>query len=106
MQKEPLSSDIEDLEEIMDSPELENSETCTIESDSSLKVACRGLMKLQHPHSENGLPLVKIYGPKIKFDRGPAVAFNVFDWKGEKVESVLVQKLLTELGILAQHLVL
>ncbi|KAF6149295.1 hypothetical protein GIB67_026151 [Kingdonia uniflora] len=119
MQKESLSSDIEDLEEVMDSPELENSETSTIESDSSLKVACRGLddadslglivisnrarclinwfvrglMKLQHPHSENGLPLVKIYGPKIKFDRGPAVAFNVFDWKGEKVEPVLVQKL-------------
>ncbi|KAG4950129.1 hypothetical protein JHK85_043995 [Glycine max] len=25
--------------------------------------------------------------------RGPALAFNVFDWKGEKVEPVLVQKL-------------
>ncbi|RZB65844.1 hypothetical protein D0Y65_041769 [Glycine soja] len=40
-----------------------------------------------------GVPLVKIYGPKVKFDRGPALAFNVFDWKGEKVEPVLVQKL-------------
>ncbi|KAI3841492.1 hypothetical protein MKX03_032509 [Papaver bracteatum] len=29
----------------------------------------------------------------IKFDRGPALAFNVFDWKGEKVEPSLVQKL-------------
>ncbi|KAG5019853.1 hypothetical protein JHK87_015708 [Glycine soja] len=49
-------------------------------------------MKLKHPNAE-GVPLVKIYGPKVKFDRGPALAFNVFDWKGEKVEPVLVQKL-------------
>lgn len=49
-------------------------------------------MKLDHPNTE-GKPLVRIYGPKIKFDRGPALAFNVFDWKGEKVEPVLVQKL-------------
>uniref|UniRef100_A0A5B7BRV2 Molybdenum cofactor sulfurase n=1 Tax=Davidia involucrata TaxID=16924 RepID=A0A5B7BRV2_DAVIN len=51
------------------------------------------LMSLRHPHSENGLPLVRIYGPKIKFDRGPSVAFNVFDWKGEKIDPTLVQKL-------------
>ncbi|CBI34762.3 unnamed protein product, partial [Vitis vinifera] len=51
------------------------------------------LMSLRHPHSENGLPLVRIYGPNVAFDRGPAVAFNVFDWKGEKVEPTLVQKL-------------
>jgi selenocysteine lyase/cysteine desulfurase len=50
------------------------------------------LMKLKHPNDE-GVPLVKIYGPKIRFDRGPALAFNVYDWKGEKVEPVLVQKL-------------
>lgn len=50
------------------------------------------LMKLEHPNSE-GIPLVRIYGPKIKFDRGPALAFNIFDWKGDKVEPVLVQKL-------------
>ncbi|PQM34392.1 uncharacterized protein Pyn_07549 [Prunus yedoensis var. nudiflora] len=50
------------------------------------------LRKLKHPNTD-GFPLVKIYGPKIKFDRGPALAFNVFDWKGEKVEPVLVQKL-------------
>jgi len=49
-------------------------------------------LKLKHPNDE-GVPLVKIYGPKIKFDRGPALAFNVYDWKGEKVEPVLVQKL-------------
>ncbi|KAJ1402525.1 Pyridoxal phosphate-dependent transferase, major domain [Sesbania bispinosa] len=50
------------------------------------------MLKLKHPNAE-GVPLVKIYGPKIKFDRGPALAFNVYDWKGEKVEPVLVQKL-------------
>ncbi|XP_057423013.1 uncharacterized protein LOC130716961 [Lotus japonicus] len=50
------------------------------------------MLKLKHPNAE-GVPLVKIYGPKIRFDRGPALAFNVFDWKGEKVEPVLVQKL-------------
>lgn len=50
------------------------------------------LLKLKHPNDE-GVPLVKIYGPKIRFDRGPALAFNVYDWKGEKVEPVLVQKL-------------
>lgn len=51
------------------------------------------LMSLKHPNSENGLPLVRIYGPKIRPDRGPAVAFNVFDWKGEKIDPTLVQKL-------------
>ncbi|CAI9784522.1 unnamed protein product [Fraxinus pennsylvanica] len=51
------------------------------------------LMSLQHPHSENGLPLIRIYGPKIMLERGPAVAFNVYDWKGEKVDPTLVQKL-------------
>lgn len=51
------------------------------------------LMSLQHPHSEFGLPLVNIYGPKVRFDRGPALAFNIFDWKGEKVDPALVQKL-------------
>ncbi|KAK4743486.1 hypothetical protein SAY87_001487 [Trapa incisa] len=50
------------------------------------------LLKLEHPNRE-GARLIRIYGPKIKFDRGPALAFNVFDWKGEKVEPPLVQKL-------------
>ncbi|KAK4777282.1 hypothetical protein SAY87_017469 [Trapa incisa] len=50
------------------------------------------LLKLEHPNRE-GERLIRIYGPKIKFDRGPALAFNVFDWKGEKVEPPLVQKL-------------
>ncbi|WOG88380.1 hypothetical protein DCAR_0207615 [Daucus carota subsp. sativus] len=51
------------------------------------------LMSLQHPHSDFGLPLVSIYGPKVRFDRGPSLAFNIFDWRGEKVDPALVQKL-------------
>lgn len=51
------------------------------------------LMSLQHPHHENRLSLIRIYGPKINSHRGPSVAFNVFDWKGEKIDPALVQKL-------------
>ncbi|PON67605.1 Glycine dehydrogenase (decarboxylating) [Trema orientale] len=51
------------------------------------------LTRLHHPNSENGLSLVRIYGPNVGYDRGPSVAFNVFDWKGEKVDPALVQKL-------------
>lgn len=51
------------------------------------------LLCLRHPHSENGPPLVKIYGPKISIKRAAAVAFNVFDWKGDKIDPLLVQKL-------------
>ncbi|TYH87824.1 hypothetical protein ES332_D01G146400v1 [Gossypium tomentosum] len=50
-------------------------------------------MSLQHPHSEAGIHAVKIYGPKVMFDRGPTVAFNVFDWKRERIDPALVQKL-------------
>ncbi|XP_011041618.1 PREDICTED: uncharacterized protein LOC105137537 [Populus euphratica] len=50
------------------------------------------LLKLKHPNTGE-IPLVRIYGPRVKFDRGPALAFNLFDWKGEKVEAPLVQKL-------------
>ncbi|KAG0486132.1 hypothetical protein HPP92_008227 [Vanilla planifolia] len=51
------------------------------------------LTKLKHPLSGKGNSLVRIYGPEVKFDRGPAIAFNVFDWKGEKLDPSLVQKL-------------
>ncbi|XP_059443493.1 uncharacterized protein LOC132175541 [Corylus avellana] len=63
------------------------------------------LLSLQHPHTENGQPLrlVRIYGPKIKFNRGPAVAFNVFDWKGEKIDPTLVQKLADRKNISLSH---
>ncbi|PAN36543.1 hypothetical protein PAHAL_6G291400 [Panicum hallii] len=51
------------------------------------------LQKLRHPHAESGHQLVRLYGPRVKFDRGPSLAFNVFDWKGERVAPPLVQKL-------------
>ncbi|XP_027337423.1 molybdenum cofactor sulfurase-like [Abrus precatorius] len=51
------------------------------------------LMSLKHPHHENRPSLIRIYGPKISSLRGPAVAFNIFDWKGEKIDPTLVQKL-------------
>lgn len=51
------------------------------------------LITLKHPHSETGVPLIRIYGQKLRFNRGSAVAFNVFDWKGEKIDPTLVQKL-------------
>lgn len=55
------------------------------------------LQKLRHPSSshaeDHGHALVRVYGPRVKFERGPALAFNVFDWKGERVAPPLVQKL-------------
>ncbi|XP_008803244.1 uncharacterized protein LOC103716846 [Phoenix dactylifera] len=99
--------------------QLNNTTTDARELNTTIEIECRGLdhadsmglrlisnrlrciidwlvnalMKLQHPHSEDAHPLVRIYGPRRKYDRGTAVAFNVFDWKGEKVEPTLVQKL-------------
>ncbi|XP_023632729.1 molybdenum cofactor sulfurase isoform X2 [Capsella rubella] len=48
------------------------------------------LHKLKHSTTSR---LVKIYGPKVDFNRGPAVAFNLFNQKGEKIEPFIVQKL-------------
>ncbi|XP_076918442.1 uncharacterized protein LOC143578860 [Bidens hawaiensis] len=61
---------------------------------------------LKHPHPEDGVPLVRIYGPKVRVDRGPVVAFNVFDWKGEKIEPTLVQKLADRHNISLSYAVL
>ncbi|XP_059661698.1 molybdenum cofactor sulfurase-like [Cornus florida] len=113
--KEQSFSEIVELENTLNSAQS-RSETST---DGSSEIGCRGLdhadslgltlisrraryqvnwlvnalMSLRHPNSNNGPCLVRIYGPKIMFDRGPAVAFNVFDWKGEKIDPTLVQKL-------------
>ncbi|KAK4752182.1 hypothetical protein SAY87_020980 [Trapa incisa] len=59
------------------------------------------LLCLRHPdHTEEySHPLVKIYGPKVTFERGPAVAFNVFDWKNDRVDPRLVQKLADRFSI-------
>lgn len=51
------------------------------------------LLALYHPHSERGTQLVQVYGPRVKFERGSSLAFNVFDWKGDRVDPMLVQKL-------------
>ncbi|KAF7810216.1 molybdenum cofactor sulfurase-like [Senna tora] len=53
------------------------------------------LTRLEHPHREinKGVSLIRIYGPKVNSHRGCAIAFNVFDWKGEKIDPVIVQKL-------------
>nr|KYP67243.1 Molybdenum cofactor sulfurase [Cajanus cajan] len=66
-------------------------------------ISCRGkylinwlvnaLIRLEHPHPPTGHALIRIYGPKISAQRGHVVAFNVFDWKGEKVDPAIVQKL-------------
>ncbi|XP_044476740.1 molybdenum cofactor sulfurase-like isoform X2 [Mangifera indica] len=53
----------------------------------------KALTSLRYPYSEDGFLLVRIYGADVMFDRGPAVAFNIFGWNGEKVEPALVQKL-------------
>ncbi|KAK9103458.1 hypothetical protein Sjap_020712 [Stephania japonica] len=115
-QEEPVSSEIVELENPKTSTSTEASimnqeKTVTMEcrgldhADSlglvniSYRARCQinwlvnALSKLQHPHSDKGFPLVRIYGQKVRLERGAAVAFNIFDWKGEKVEPVLVQKL-------------
>ncbi|GAB4834326.1 hypothetical protein Ancab_032579 [Ancistrocladus abbreviatus] len=61
------------------------------------------LLILKHPNSENGSQLIKIYGPRIRFDRAPALAFNVFDWKGQRVDPSLVQKLAGRQNISVGH---
>ncbi|XP_043717386.1 molybdenum cofactor sulfurase [Telopea speciosissima] len=118
--EQPFSSEIEELDKPIDLLKHGNTETNTTGTGKkSSEINCEyldhadslgltiitsrarhltnwlvnALINLRHPYPEQGLPLVRIYGPKIKFNRGPALAFNVFDWKGEKVEPVLVQKL-------------
>lgn len=62
------------------------------------------LLQLRLPDSSNenvGLPLVQIYGPKIKYERGAAVAFNVRDCSGRGglIHPEVVQKLAEKNGI-------
>ncbi|KAL1201643.1 Molybdenum cofactor sulfurase [Cardamine amara subsp. amara] len=54
----------------------------------------RALTSLQHPGChQTEMPLVKIYGPKTKRSRGPSISFNIFDWQGEKVDPLMVERL-------------
>ncbi|WOK99618.1 hypothetical protein Cni_G08330 [Canna indica] len=59
------------------------------------------LLQLRLPDSagDNSLPLVQIYGPKIKYERGAAVAFNVKDGSGAVIKPEIVQKLAEKNGI-------
>lgn len=57
------------------------------------------LLRLEHPVTEKRVPLVRIYGPRVTFERSHALSFNVFDWKGERIEPMLVQKLADRMGI-------
>ncbi|XP_078436010.1 uncharacterized protein LOC144706819 [Wolffia australiana] len=60
------------------------------------------LLQLRLPEKEaegGGAALVVIYGPKIKYERGPAVAFNVRDRGGGLVAPPLVQRLAERSGI-------
>ncbi|KAL3833561.1 hypothetical protein ACJIZ3_008297 [Penstemon smallii] len=88
--KEPLFTEIEELEENHEKIEcrgLDHADALGLILISS-RARClinwlvNALSTLKHPHSGNGLPLVRTYGPKIKLDRGPALAFNLYDWKG------------------------
>ncbi|KAI5079314.1 hypothetical protein GOP47_0004793 [Adiantum capillus-veneris] len=51
------------------------------------------MLKLYHPGSPTSHRLVQIYGPKVDYDRGASVAFNLTDWKGNLLQPLLVQRL-------------
>ncbi|KAF6143396.1 hypothetical protein GIB67_029565 [Kingdonia uniflora] len=55
------------------------------------------LLQLRLPDS--GGALIQIYGPKIKYERGAAVAFNVRDSSGKIINPEIVQKLAERNGI-------
>ncbi|CAB4296403.1 unnamed protein product [Prunus armeniaca] len=59
------------------------------------------LLQLRLPGLDEsaGVPLVQIYGPKIKYERGAAVAFNVRQSSGGLVHPEIVQKLAEKNGI-------
>ncbi|EAY83723.1 hypothetical protein OsI_38943 [Oryza sativa Indica Group] len=59
------------------------------------------LLQLRLPGSKggDGDPLVHIYGPKIKYERGAAVAFNVKQSDGTFVNAEVVQKIAEKNGI-------
>ncbi|KAG0468819.1 hypothetical protein HPP92_018147 [Vanilla planifolia] len=74
---------------------------------TSLRLRClvnwlvTSLLRLCLPSSEGGdmLPLVRTYGPKIKYDRGAAVAFNVRRRGGGLIHPETVQMLAERNGI-------
>ncbi|MBA0661201.1 hypothetical protein Goklo_005521 [Gossypium klotzschianum] len=60
------------------------------------------LLQLRLPSSDEskGVHLVQIYGPKIKYERGAAVAFNVRDSNGGRlIDPEIIQQLAEKSGI-------
>ncbi|XP_020096002.1 uncharacterized protein LOC109715433 [Ananas comosus] len=59
------------------------------------------LLQLRLPDlgNDSDVSLVEIYGPKIKYERGAAVAFNVKDSGGKLVNPEVVQKMAEKNGI-------
>ncbi|KAK9270585.1 hypothetical protein L1049_026166 [Liquidambar formosana] len=57
-------------------------------------------LRLPGPDESVGVPLVQIYGPKIKYERGASVAFNVRESSGAgMIQPEVVQKLADKSGI-------
>lgn len=50
------------------------------------------MLKLQHLVSNKLVPLVHLYGPKVKYDRGASLAFNLCDSMGDVIEPASVQQ--------------
>lgn len=58
------------------------------------------LLQLRLPNQEGGkVPLIYIYGPKIKYERGASVAFNIRDHVGSVVRPEIVLKLAEKNGL-------
>ncbi|KAF6160594.1 hypothetical protein GIB67_019534 [Kingdonia uniflora] len=59
------------------------------------------LLQLRLADSDGGpgSPLIQIYGPKIKYERGASIAFNVRDSNGVLINPEIVQKLAEKKGI-------
>lgn len=56
-------------------------------------------LRLSGSNGDDSVPLVQIYGPKIKYERGAAVAFNVRDRNRGLINPEVVQKLAEANGI-------
>ncbi|KAL2903528.1 Molybdenum cofactor sulfurase [Bienertia sinuspersici] len=56
-------------------------------------------LRFHGPDEKDALPLVQIYGPKIKYERGAAVAFNVRNINRALINPEVVQKLAEAHGI-------
>lgn len=51
------------------------------------------LLQLRHHGPDGGIALVRIYGPKIRYDRGSTLAFNLYNCNGVLVSPEIVQRL-------------